>query len=220
MIYNDQFIWLHFPKCAGTKIEYLFNKYFADQSDLHLDESDYSKNPTISWHDSIANRQQRDSNFNPGDRTIICSFRRLPGWLESRYKFEYHRSPGLDHDPNLLLKGLFLESDGNVSQADYYAFKYFPKELLKSGKLKFLRTEYFEEDFKAIFSEFLDISKIPQWEYQQKINDSEGNLPDEVKEIIMNQQNKIYKHCPYWRKVEKLAYSNKSKSKLLFRLFQ
>jgi len=57
MIYNDDFVWLHFSKCAGTKIEHLFEKYFADMDGLHLDIVNEKTNPDISWHDSIAQRE-------------------------------------------------------------------------------------------------------------------------------------------------------------------
>lgn len=30
MIIGKEFVWLHFPKCAGTKIEKIFETYFSD----------------------------------------------------------------------------------------------------------------------------------------------------------------------------------------------
>jgi len=34
MIYTDEFVWLHFPKCAGTKVKRLFLKYLFGHNRL------------------------------------------------------------------------------------------------------------------------------------------------------------------------------------------
>lgn len=208
MIYNDEFIWLHFPKCAGSKIETLFKKYFSDIESLHQDIFTLEDDPTISWHDSISQREERDVNFSLNDRTIICPFRRLPSWLESRYSFEYNRSPNLAHDPNSILKGMFLEQNGRVNNADYYAKKYLPLSILDSAKIRFIRTEFFELDFKSVFGDYLDLSEIPEIEYQQRVNSSKKNIPDSVITQLYTQKETLYNNCPYWQMIEKMAYKN------------
>ena len=210
MIYNDQFVWLHFPKCAGLKIENLFKRYFSDQKGLFQDPVGVENDPSIAWHDSIYDRVARDPEFDLGERAVICSFRRLPFWLESRYSFEFRRSPNLSHRPELLLKGKFFESTGVLNHADYYARKYLPKPILKSGIVRFVRTEFFESDFKTVFGDFLDISRIPEWEYEVKENVTETCLPEDVKRRLYDNEKKTYKKCPYWRKVEKIAYGRKN----------
>jgi hypothetical protein len=208
MIYNDKFVWLHFPKCAGTKIERLFLRYFSDQNGLHQDHFTPDKDPSVSWHDSIAEREARDPSFVLGDRVIVCSFRRLPGWLESRYNFEYNRSPDLSHEPEKLLEGRFLEADGNLSHADYYVHRYLPDEILASNRLRFLRMEFFETDFKAVFGKFLNVSLIPASTFYRKTNVSRKCLPRAVEKLLYLNPERIYSHCPYWQKVESLAYGD------------
>jgi hypothetical protein len=206
MIYNEKFIWLHFPKCAGTKVEYLFEKYFSDVSNIIQDPVGPDKDPTIAWHDSCAERKSRNPDFDIGSKIIICPFRKLPQWLESRYLYEVQRNPHLPHNAELLLEGKFYESSGYLNHADFYAKKYLPKSLLKRGNIKFLRTEYFEMDFKSIFSAFIDLSKIPDYEFAEKVNSSEGQLPEPIKNSLNNSTEKIYRNCPYWCNIEKMAY--------------
>jgi len=31
MIISDKFIWLYFPKCSGTRIEFIFKKYYSEE---------------------------------------------------------------------------------------------------------------------------------------------------------------------------------------------
>ena len=208
MIYTDEFVWLHFPKCAGTKIERLFRKYLARDERVFQDRVGIQNDPYIAWHDSIAEREKRDPGFTRGARTVICSFRRLPSWLESRYNFEVWRSPQLPHSPELLLQGRFLERDGRTSHADDYAQRYLPRPLLESGNVRFLRTEFFVADFKTIFGAFLDVSKIPEWAFWRRVNRSWNYLPKSVRHQLHDASGSIYDVCPYWRSLEKLAYGS------------
>jgi len=206
MIYNDAFVWLHFPRCAGTKIEFLFRDYYSEDKSIFQDLVDDKIDQSISWHNSIAQRESGDSDFTLGDRIVICSFRKLPAWLKSRYNFEYLRSPGLSHKPELLLEGEFLEANGYKNHADYYARKYLPPEIIENRSIRFLRAEYFESDFKEIFSEFIDISIIPEWEFSHRINKAKSQIPDEIISKLSNNCEDLYKKCPYWHSLEKIAY--------------
>ncbi len=206
MIYSEDFVWLHFPKCAGTKIEHLFKTYYSNNKRITQDTVDPQANPQITWHDSIADREKRDRNFLLGNRVVVCSFRKLPTWLESRYSFEVHRNPEFNHQPALLLEGKFLEQNGRENHADFYAKKYVPDHLLTSSRLRFVRTEHFESDFKRIFGEFLDVNIIPNWEFNRRINTSQSAVPDTIRNQLLNQQQEVYEKCPYWKKVEDVAY--------------
>lgn len=206
MIYSDQFVWLHFPKCAGTKIENLFKKYYSADKRIHQDVVKPRIDPLATWHDSIATREKRDPNFIAGNRTVICSFRRLPSWLESRYSYEVRRSPQLDHHPEHLLEGKFLERGGRQNHADFYARKYVPESILRSDQLRFIRTENFETDFKQVFGEFIDVTLIPDWEFGKRVNESQTALPDEIRVKLFQNQQEVYEKCPYWKKVEIVAY--------------
>jgi len=206
MIYSDDFVWLHFPKCAGTKIENLFRTYYSSNNGIFQDTVDPAIDPLATWHDTIAAREKRDPNFVQGNRVIICSFRRLPAWLESRYSFELQRSPQLNHRPELLLEGKFLEQGGFQNHADYYAKQYIPEVFLKSDKLTFVRTEYFESDFKRAFGKFLDVAVIPDWEFGKKANASRSVVPDKIRRQLRENQREVYDNCPYWKAVEEVAY--------------
>jgi hypothetical protein len=205
MIISPKFIWLHFPKCAGTKIEYLFAKYLSHIPGVTQDVIDPSDS-SASWHDSIADREERDAGFQLGNRAIICSYRQLPSWLESRYSFEKKRSPRLPHQPQDLLEGRFLEWDGYRNHADYYPKKYLPEALLNSGKVRFIRTEFFQKDFISVFGDYLDLSAIPEKEYASKENSSTSALPPNVKTALYNHKT-LYNLCPYWKKCETMAYT-------------
>ena len=208
MIYSDTFVWLHFPKCAGTKVERLFAQYYSDDERITQDVLEVAGPPPVPWHDSVAQREARDPKFKLGNRMVICSFRRLPAWLESRYSYENHRSPQLDHSPERLLEGKFLEQHGNENHADRYAMRYLPKILLESGKVRFIRTEYFESDFKSVFSDYIDISIIPDGEFNQKVNVSKDHLQPEFRKKLYENLPTLYEKCPYWKMVEEVAYGH------------
>jgi hypothetical protein len=206
MIYSDDFVWLHFPKCAGTKIENLFKTYYSSDKRIFQDVVDPRIDPLATWHDSISDREQRDPHFVLGDKMVICSFRRLPNWLESRYSFEVQRSPYLKHQPELLLEGKFLEPGGFQNHADFYATKYFPLSILNSDKIRFIRTEFFESDFKRVFGEFLDVKIIPDREFYKKANTSWSTLPRKIRKQLFQNQQRVYEKCPYWKAAEDVAY--------------
>ena len=224
MIYTDKFVWLHFPKCAGTKVENIFNYFLINTPGLHLDYIRQKKDPTISWHNTIKEREALDPHFQLGARTIICCIRKLPSWLESRYSYELWRSPQLQHDPEKLLQGIFLESNGYQNHADQYIEKYLPPEIFISNKVVFIRIEFFREDFIKAFRPFLNLSSIPDHEFNKKSNRSNSllkrlslkkqfmaklyyspqkELTDRLKERL---QTSVYQHCPKWHALESQLY--------------
>lgn len=214
MIYSDTFVWLHFPKCAGSKVEKIFKKYYADNHEISQDlvgvdwlglKWDFSG----SWHDSVQQREARDPKFLLANRVLICPIRRLASWLESRYCYEYKRNQKLGHRPDRLLQGNFLERSGFESHADMYVMKYLPRPLLESGKVRFIRTECFEADFKSVFGDFIDVSIIPGSEFIKKTNASKSCLPDEFRQKLYDNQGLLYDNCPYWKQVEDIAYGTK-----------
>jgi len=207
MIYSDDFVWLHFPKCAGAKIEKLFKRYLSDVPGLFQDSIDPRGDTARVWHDSVADREARSPAFVLGERTVICPIRRLPSWLASRYNFEYERSPQLPHNPEFLLEGRFLERGGSVNHADRYINKFLPRPLLRGGKVRFLRTEHFERDFVELFGSYLDVSVIPREEFARKANTSKNHLPAEIIDRLQSSRD-VYAKCPEWRAVEELAYGS------------
>lgn len=208
MIYDDNFVWLHFPKCAGSKIEQLFKKYYADDKSIHQDNVGLKLDPTIAWHDTISNRETRDPNFKLGSRDILICFRRLPAWLESKYNFEYARDTSIKRNFEMILEGKFPESTGNFNHADTYIRKWMPDSIIHSQKLRFIRTENFKSDFIRIFGDYIDISKIPDEEFEQYENTSVKLVPEKVHEQLITSKNLIYEKCPKWRAVERLVYQD------------
>lgn len=207
MIYNDDFVWLHFPKCAGSKIESLFRTYLSGVPGLVQDVVDPQRDAVRVWHDSVADREARDPAFALGNRTVICSIRRLPAWLVSRYNFEYERSPHLPHDPESLLEGCFLERRGKRNHADNFIRKFLPPHLLDTGRVKFLRAEFFERDFRNLFGGYMDLTVIPPEEYASRTNASPNHLPAEMTRRLFASP-EVYAKCPAWRAVEELAYGS------------
>lgn len=194
-------------------VEELFKKYYARHSEIQQDIKGVNffgrkRNPSASWHDSVLEREERDSTFRLGDRVVICSFRKLLPWLESRYSYECKRSPNLNHSPERLLEGKFLERNGFENHADWYAMKYLPRQILDSGRLRFIRTENFESDFKSVFGNFIDITMIPGSEFTHKINASKSHFPPEFRKKLYDNEALIYDRCPYWKQVEALAYGS------------
>jgi hypothetical protein len=86
--------------------------------------------------------------------------------------------------------------------------KYFPQSILESGRLRFIRTEYFESDFKSVFGDYVDVTIIPDSEFNNKINASKSCLPPDFREKFYKGRQKLYETCPYWKTVEEMAYGN------------
>lgn len=201
MIYNDSFVWLHFPKNAGTKIEQIFDKYFFLDNSIVRDDLSLGDGH---WHDSIEERERRDSGFRLANRDVIVCVRRLPNWLVSRYNYEVARSPHLEHDPLKLLEGNFLEANGFQNHADYYIKKYV--EGVPEKRLRFIRVENFKEDFLNVFGCYLDLSALPHEEISQRANVSKGYLTDDFLSVLDQNVDKIYENCPRWYELDKKIY--------------
>ncbi len=80
MIYTDKFVWIHLPKCAGSKTEQLFKKYYSGEDGVFQDIVNPDIDPEISWHDTIAEREARDVDFKLGSRTYVNSVGFRHGW--------------------------------------------------------------------------------------------------------------------------------------------
>lgn len=206
MIYNADFVWLHFPKCAGTTIEKLFANYFSDLPDIVQDPVTNKPDSAINWHDSVKQREEKDPDFRLEDQKVICCFRRLPDWLESRYLFEAARSPQLDHDPRTLARARFLEHNGYLNNADYYARTYLPEELVTRGQVEIIRLEHFRKDFRKVFGRYLDVSRIPDAALSTRHNPSRKSDSNPARAVIKTHRDAIYPHAPYWARLESRFY--------------
>lgn len=108
MIIAPNWIWLHFPKCAGSAAEKLLRSVYGSDRSVVFDDVGPGK-PVI-WHQTIAQRRQQDPSFDPGGRRVVANIRRLPNWLLSRVHFEVQRSGAEGAVPRqALLRGDFLQ---------------------------------------------------------------------------------------------------------------
>jgi hypothetical protein len=206
MIWNDDFIWLHVPKCGGSFIETVFSRRFSRLSSLRQDPVGIDVDPEIRWHDSIARRERRDPAFLAGDREVIIPIRRLPSWLVSIYNFECGRSPWLDHSPERLFQGKFMHQTGVEMSADAIIRSYVPSDLVESGRLYFTRLEYLEMDFRIVFGRFIDTTCVPTSDFAHKVNASADHLPARIRDQLFESSGELYRLCPAWAAIERMAY--------------
>ncbi|QIL89860.1 hypothetical protein GNX18_08925 [Microbulbifer sp. SH-1] len=211
MIYSDKFVWLHFPKNAGTKVEKIFSEYFSDRKDIFQDSIDGDDSNSF-WHDAIFDRERRDSSFSVGDREVVICVRRLRTWLVSRYNYEKKRSPSIPHDYSNLLTGRFFESNGYLNHADYYVEKYFSGVKDRAEKISFIRIENFAEDFRRVFGSYMDVDVIPDDVLCSRDNKSYNSIPDDFLTEMKLGMPKLYEHCPKWKELEMLAYGGVEKN--------
>src|SRR6266568_4446760 len=96
MIVGPRFIWLHFPKCAGSTVANVLHSLAADRSDVHCDKvvatSDLSQ---VIWHQNVRERRKWDTTFVSDGKEIVANFRRLPDWVLSKIHFAARLVPQL-----------------------------------------------------------------------------------------------------------------------------
>jgi hypothetical protein len=210
LIHTDRFIWLHFPKTAGTAVERIFKRYFRRDRSVRCDVVSHLlvqlgfAQPL--WHDSLADRKNRQPGFSWSGKAIICGMRRLPDWLYSRHTFEMQRSPGLAHRPENLLAGRFFEQTGALGFADDYMRKYLPLDIIESGAVRIIRVEHFQQDFLSAFRNFIPVERIPARDFTIMRNRTRIR-DDNARQLIQSNREQIYNSCPYWAEVESRLYS-------------
>jgi len=209
LIYSDKFVWLHFPKMAGSAVERIFRSRFRwDRSIVRDRVSPLMVRLRLVepiWHDSVAERASRQAGFSAAGKTVICGMRRLPDWLYSRHMFEVQRSPNLPHRIDRLIEGRFLEHTGAIGFADDYMRKYLPPEIFASGDVRIIRVEHFRDDFLDAFGNIVDVDRIPARDFFRVRNKTRVSDP-QAREIIDSHSCRIYESCPYWAEVEARIY--------------
>ncbi len=198
MITGNDFVWLHFPKCAGTAVEAALRTLLADRQDVVFDALDYSK---VIWHHSIDKRVAYDPKFRLGQRRIICCFRRLPTWLLSRVHFEAARPPDYRTPTRkMLVKGRFYEQDGIISSAEEYAVKYSEPKVHT-----WIRAEHLANDLSAAFG--LDLAAV-----QQAVRARNGTDIPYIKPITFwftdEELRSLYEANPTWARIERKVYGS------------
>lgn len=144
MIIGSDFVWLHFPKCAGSAVEDALRAILKPRRDVRLDPIDHRN---VIWHQTVRERERYDPQFRLGDRKVICGIRRLPHWVLSRVHFEAQRRPAFRKATReMLLLGQTYEQDGRLNQADAYIRQY------SNPRVDFwIRAENAAEDLAAAF---------------------------------------------------------------------
>lgn len=198
MIIGENFIWLHFPKCAGTFTEKLLRQHVVEDVRIKFDPIDPDN---IIWHQNVSKREEA-TKVDLSSKEIICNFRRLPSWIISRTVYEEKRS-GNVAPKELYFTGNFLKVNGEQSNADNMIRRYTTRKVNH-----WIRVEYLEEDFINVFSKFIKF-KLPIHSscFNSKVN-STGWGNDIHNWFSHNDLIKLYNSCPLWTKFELEIYGN------------
>lgn len=198
MIIGTDFVWLHFPKCAGTFTEKLIRSIDDGTNNIEYDPIDPEN---VIWHQNINERENLTGN-RLREKRIISNFRRLPFWVISRIQFEKNRS-GREVNHDLYRMGCFFESNGNINLADRYLSIYGSPCVNH-----WIRVEHLKEDFNSVFSEYLsyDLNRYENF-FDRKINASgwEGSIKDwfDYEDLVA-----LYSTNPNWARLENRLYGN------------
>ena len=198
MVIATSFVWMHFPKCAGTLTEFLLRKVIPPGLGVQFDPIDPAK---VIWHHDYFQREKYLRQPISG-KDLICNFRRLPNWIISRIQYEQERS-GQVVSKEAYCKGNFFEQNGFENHADDYVRKY-----TKKAVKYWLRVEYLQEDFINVFSKYfhLDSNCISE-SFLNKVNASgwDGNI---YKWFEKEDLKMFYSSCPRWAALELELYGN------------
>lgn len=221
MIHSNAFVWLHFPKTAGTSVERIFDAYFSGDRSIHRDRTSGLAHrlgalPLLRrfvlvrpiWHDSLADRKRRQPGFSWEGKAVVCGLRRLPEWLYSRHTYSMQRAPGLPHRAGNLLEGLFFERSGALNHADNCLRYWLPRDVLDSGAVRIIRVEHFQQDFLDAFSGLIPVERIPEREFSVMHNRTQVH-DDRAWDLIRSNRERIYAACPYWAEVESRFYGGR-----------
>ncbi|MDE0591039.1 hypothetical protein OU789_13960 [Halocynthiibacter sp. C4] len=194
MIIHEDWIWLHFPKCAGTYIENSLRSNFGE-GNAKFDKID--PEGEVIWHHSLSQRKAFDPTFEPNGKRVISAFRRLPTWLLSRIHFELSRPPNHVTSRSMFEQGKFYENTGYINQADALLSFFEPAKITD-----WLRQENLEADLKNVFGDTFKISKK-----RRNITKS-----DYVKQLdfwfTSTQLNALYAANPLWAELEAQLYGD------------
>lgn len=192
MIVGPDFIWLHFPKCAGTSIEQALHAIYGGRPGFKFDPVGEGK-PEI-WHDTIQDRENRDPSFSRGNRRVIVCIRRLPDWILSRVHFEARRPPYHRAKREMMVSGQFYENNGFINHADRYI-----KDYTWWPVSHWVRTENAAEDLAAALG--LRVEKVAA--HLPHVNRSEH-----TDALTQTETERLYKSCPLWTELEARVYGS------------
>jgi hypothetical protein len=202
MIVGPNFVWVHFPKCAGHAVEAALRVGARGRRDIVFD----ARRPHHpGWHDSVAERVQRDETFSPSNKLIIAGFRRLPHWMLSRVHFEVARPPHRAATREMICRGEFFQQNGVPAKADDHAQHY------TSPKVhRWIRSEHLAEDFAHCFSDILgDRTTKAVRRLRKVVNPTELNYVKAVDfHFTARDLDTLYEANPVWARLEREVYGD------------
>ncbi len=198
MIIGEDFVWIHFPKCAGTFTEQLLRKYYGADPRMAFDPIAPGKN---NWHDSVLKRE-KSAGIDLSRKQVICNIRRLPYWIISRVKYEEARS-GHRATREMYTGGMVFEQDGTPYKANRLVNFYTIRKVDH-----WIRVEYLAEDFYRCFGRYLDVvSRINESEFATKINSTAGDARLDTW-FGEGDLERLYASNSIWTKLEMELYGN------------
>ena len=198
MIIGESFLWLHFPKCAGTTTTFVLLKNFVTDSSIEFDETGRGE-PL--WHDTVAERERR-INASLSGKEVLANIRRLPAYVVSKIHYSESLNADIRHAREHLLTGQFMEASGVNNSADNL-LRLYDAETVSH----WIRTEYLEDDFVSVFSRYLDMTGKDLSALSTKIN-STDYARDLGKWYSREDMESLYRKNPLWSELERKVYGN------------
>lgn len=198
MIVGNQFVWLHFPKCAGTEVSQVLAGLRRTNPQLMLDDP-----RRVNVHEGIAKRLASQPEFPIRGKDVITCFRRLPYWMLSRVHFGFSRNATYVPTRDQLLDGHVYEQDGYLNHADGYVKTY-------TAEARFiLRTEHIYDDFCAAFERYLTFDPAAVRQAFTGRNPSPTRyIPDLSFWYTQADLDRLYAAAPNWARLEEHVYGD------------
>lgn len=198
MIIGESFIWLHFPKCAGTTTAFALLNNFETDTSIEFDET--GRGEPI-WHETVKERERR-VNVSLSNKDVLANIRRLPAYVVSKIHYTESLNPDIRHNRKHLLTGQFMEASGYKNSADKLLRHYEAKEISH-----WIRTEHLEDDFTSVFSRYLDLKGKDLSALSKQINSNDYSR-DLAKWYSPREMARLYRKNPLWAKLERKVYGN------------
>lgn len=198
VIIGDSFIWLHFPKCAGTTTTSALLQNFEIDTSIQFDAT--GQGDPI-WHETIEERERRTA-VSLSDKDVLANIRRLPAYVVSKIHFTELLNPDIRHAREHLLTGHFMEADGYKNSADNLLRHYDAKKISH-----WIRTEYLKDDFMSVFGKYLDLTGKDLSTLSEQINSNDYSR-DLAKWYSHREMARLYRKNPVWAKLERRVYGN------------
>lgn len=202
MIIGPDFIWLHFPKCAGTTLELALRDLLKGRPGVKFDDID---GVTGHWHHTIAERQAIDPSFHLRGKRVLACLRRLPSWIMSMVIFEATRNEHMVATRDMIVHGQCFDS-GIVNRADDYL------DLFNADVHHWIRTEHLAADVATAFD--LRHADVAEAMLRHKSNVTPPYIRDTAFWFTDDDLCTLYASNPLWAAVEDRVYGGHAPTSL------